>query len=87
MTEATVTSISALLDSVRAIANDVIAPEGAKVDRERRYPGEGLRALAEVGALGLLCGSEHGGAAVICSRLRSPVRRSAQPARRPAWCT
>jgi isovaleryl-CoA dehydrogenase len=62
MTEATVTSISALLDSVRAIANDVIAPEGAKVDRERRYPGEGLRALAEVGALGLLCGSDHGGA-------------------------
>lgn len=62
MTDATVTPTGALLDSVRAIANDVIAPNSTKIDRERRYPEEGLRALAEVGALGLLCGSEHGGA-------------------------
>jgi isovaleryl-CoA dehydrogenase len=54
--------IGALLDSIREVAAERIAPEAARVDRERAFPAENLRALGEIGALGLVAPVEHGGA-------------------------
>src|SRR2546426_4098714 len=54
--------IGALLDSICEVAAQRIAPEAARIDRERAFPAESLRALGEVGALGLVVPAEHGGA-------------------------
>jgi isovaleryl-CoA dehydrogenase len=52
----------AVLARVREVARDRITPAAAGVDRDARYPEEGLRALSEAGALGLLIPPEQGGA-------------------------
>jgi isovaleryl-CoA dehydrogenase len=51
-----------LLDAVRETAERRIAGEAARIDRERAFPEENLRALGELGALGLVVPSEYGGA-------------------------
>ena len=43
-------------------AAGVVAMDAPRVDRERAFPAESLRALGEVGALGLVVPAEHGGA-------------------------
>jgi len=50
-----------LLDKVRRIADDVIAPRAAEVDRESRFPKEAIEALGSGGLLGLTVPSEFGG--------------------------
>jgi alkylation response protein AidB-like acyl-CoA dehydrogenase len=57
-----VTDIGTVLDAVRQVAGDQIAANAERVDRERAFPVENLRALGAVGALGLLISPDHGGA-------------------------
>ena len=54
--------IGALLAATREVAAAKIAPEASRVDRERAFPADELRALGEAGALGLVVPAEHGGA-------------------------
>jgi alkylation response protein AidB-like acyl-CoA dehydrogenase len=54
--------IGALLAATRDVAAERIAPDAARVDRERAFPADGLRALAEAGALGLVVPEALGGA-------------------------
>jgi alkylation response protein AidB-like acyl-CoA dehydrogenase len=44
------------------LAGDVLARHAEEVDREARWPREGLKALAQVGFFGLTVSTEHGGA-------------------------
>jgi isovaleryl-CoA dehydrogenase len=62
MAQVVASDLESVLAAVRVVVNDRIAPAAAGVDRELRFPQEGLDALAEVGALGLLIRPEHGGA-------------------------
>ncbi|MDQ6749504.1 MAG: acyl-CoA/acyl-ACP dehydrogenase [Actinomycetota bacterium] len=56
------TSTAALVDSVREVAGAQIASAAARVDAERSFPQESLRALAEAGGFGLMVPESHGGA-------------------------
>jgi alkylation response protein AidB-like acyl-CoA dehydrogenase len=47
---------------VRELAQGVVRPLAAEVDRDHRFPEEPLRAAAEAGLLGLLIPREYGGA-------------------------
>jgi len=51
-----------LVESVREVAREHIAPLAAAVDRERAFPDSSIRALGERGALGLLVPEASGGA-------------------------
>ena len=51
-----------ILGAVRDLAEAGIAADAARVDRERAFPAENLRALGKIGALGLLVPTDHGGA-------------------------
>jgi alkylation response protein AidB-like acyl-CoA dehydrogenase len=51
-----------LVESVRGVAREQIAPLAAQVDRDRAFPESSMRALAECGALGLLVPEASGGA-------------------------
>ena len=50
-----------LYDQVAELAASVIAPRADATDRESRWPGENLRALGEIGLLGLQVPREMGG--------------------------
>ncbi len=52
----------ALVESVREVAQEQVAAAAAAVDRDRRFPEQSMRALAERGALGLLVPEASGGA-------------------------
>ena len=54
--------VQTLLGAVRNTAEKRIAGEAARIDRERAFPDENLRALGEIGALGLVVPTEYGGA-------------------------
>ena len=51
-----------LVEDIREVAREVIAPQASAVDRERSFPDTSLAALAELGALGLLVPDSAGGA-------------------------
>src|SRR3954447_3525131 len=51
-----------LVESVREVAREQVAPAAARVDRDRLFPEESIRALAARGALGLLVPEASGGA-------------------------
>ena len=53
--------LARVMDAVRTVAEAQIAPAAADVDRSGRFPEDGVNALAEAGALGLLVPTEHGG--------------------------
>jgi isovaleryl-CoA dehydrogenase len=53
--------MSAILELTRQIMKEVIAPLAAEIDRERRFPKEGMEALAKAGLFGLLIPKELGG--------------------------
>jgi isovaleryl-CoA dehydrogenase len=61
--------IGPLLDRIREVAEHRIAPAAAKTDHERAFPAENLRALGEIGALGLTVPAEHGGAGAALTAL------------------
>ncbi len=50
-----------MLDAARAFAADVIEPNAAAWERERRYPRETFAAAAKAGLCGLLVAPEYGG--------------------------
>jgi isovaleryl-CoA dehydrogenase len=47
--------------TAREIAEGVLAPQAATIDRERRFPAENLDALAKAGLMGLLAPPAYGG--------------------------
>lgn len=49
------------VELARQIANEVIAPLAAEIDREKRFPREAFDALGKAGLLGLLVPEEAGG--------------------------
>ena len=53
--------LGAVLGAVRELAEGPIAAEAARVDRDHAFPAENLKALAGVGAFGLVIPAEHGG--------------------------
>ena len=61
MAEVAVSNVDGVLAEVRELAQAMIAPGAAEIDRESRFPDEQLSALAQVGALGLLVPREQGG--------------------------
>jgi isovaleryl-CoA dehydrogenase len=54
--------IGSVLGAISQAAEQRIAPEAARIDRERTFPSESLRALSDVGGLGLVIPVDHGGA-------------------------
>jgi isovaleryl-CoA dehydrogenase len=61
MAEVAVGNADGVLAEVRDLAQTLIAPAAAEIDRESRFPDEQLSALGRVGALGLLVPGEQGG--------------------------
>jgi alkylation response protein AidB-like acyl-CoA dehydrogenase len=51
-----------VLEAIREVAEHRIAPEAARVDRERAFPEENVQVLAEAGAFGLVVPGANGGA-------------------------
>jgi acyl-CoA dehydrogenase len=51
-----------VLTAIREVASGLIAEAAERADREREFPAAGLRALREVGAMGLVISLEAGGA-------------------------
>jgi alkylation response protein AidB-like acyl-CoA dehydrogenase len=49
-------------DAVRELAQGVVRPMAAEVDRDHRFPEEAIKAAAEAGLLGVLIPREYGGA-------------------------
>ena len=49
-------------DTMRAFAQERLAPNAAARDRESRFPAEEIRALGELGALGIVVPERWGGA-------------------------
>ena len=52
---------TAIIDKVRRVGDEMIAPHAAAVDRESRFPKEALDALGEAGLLGLTVPEKYGG--------------------------
>ena len=48
-------------DMVREFARDVIAPEAAARDHNKRFPGDILRQMGELGLMGMMIPPEYGG--------------------------
>jgi isovaleryl-CoA dehydrogenase len=61
MAEVAVGNVDSVLAEVRELAQTLIAPRAAEIDRESRFPDEHLSALAQIGALGLLVPRQQGG--------------------------
>jgi alkylation response protein AidB-like acyl-CoA dehydrogenase len=53
---------AAFTASVRELAQGVVRPMAAEVDRDHRFPDEAIKAAAEAGLLGVLIPREYGGA-------------------------
>lgn len=53
--------IGGVLSATREAATGAVATDAPRVDRERAFPAESIRALADAGALGLVVSEEHGG--------------------------
>ena len=49
-------------DAVRELAQGIVRPLAAEVDRDHRFPDEAIKAAAEAGLLGVLIPREYGGA-------------------------
>jgi isovaleryl-CoA dehydrogenase len=64
-----VTNVGSVLDAVRQAAEERIAPQAARVDGERAFPDDNLKALGAVGGLGLAVPVDHGGAGGALSAL------------------
>ena len=56
-------------DAMRAFAQERLAPHAAEWDRNKTFPTEALRALGELGAMGVCVPEEWGGAGMDCMSL------------------
>ena len=74
-----------LVECVREVAREQVAPAAAGVDRDRLFPESSIRALAERGALGLLVPEACGGQAAGSPRSSRRARPLALRAPRRAW--
>lgn len=63
------TNVGSVLEAVRRTAEERIAPQAARIDGERAFPDDNLRALGEAGGLGLVVPADHGGAGGALSAL------------------
>ena len=54
-------SVAQVRATARRVAHEVLAPHSDAVDREGRWPAEGMRALGEAGLLGLTVSTDDGG--------------------------
>ena len=63
------TNVGSVLDAVHQTAEERIAPQAARIDAERAFPDDNLRALGAVGGLGLVVPVDHGGAGGALSAL------------------
>lgn len=54
-------TLDALRDSVRAFADNEIAPQAAEIDRSNQFPMELWRKMGDMGLLGITVGEEYGG--------------------------
>ena len=61
--------VQILLETVRETAQQRIAGDAARIDRERAFPAENVHVLGELGALGLVVPTEFGGAGGALSAL------------------
>ncbi len=52
---------TAVIEEVRRVADESIAPHAADVDAQGRFPREAVDALAQAGLLGLTVPVEYGG--------------------------
>lgn len=66
------------LDTVRRIASDVVAPVAAEVDRDARFPREGLDALKKARLLGALVPEDRGGLGLTLGEVASHCQALAQ---------
>jgi alkylation response protein AidB-like acyl-CoA dehydrogenase len=64
-----VTTAGSVLDAVRRTAEERIARQAARIDSERAFPDDNLRALAEIGGLGLVVPVDQGGSGGALSAL------------------
>jgi alkylation response protein AidB-like acyl-CoA dehydrogenase len=75
---------TAVIEEVRRVADESIAPHAADVDAQGRFPREAIDALAEAGLLGLTIPVEHGGMGqgmrVACAALDEIAQRCASTA-------
>jgi len=62
MSAVTTGGVEQVIGATRDVARERVAPAAGEVDRDGAFPADGLRALADVGAFGLLVPAEHGGA-------------------------
>ena len=74
-------------EQLSKVIDEVIAPAAPQVDREGKFPRDGLNALGSAGILGLTVPAEHGGGGVAmpspskrCTP-KLPVRSRVVPAR------
>ncbi len=72
-----------VLDTVRQVAKEVLYPLAPEYDRKGEYPWPQLRALAELGFLGMTTPEEWGGVGLDSVTWPWPWRRSPPPT--PAW--
>ena len=75
---------TAVIEDVRRVADESIAPYAADVDAEGRFPREAVDALSAAGLLGLTIPVEHGGMGqsirVACAALDEIAQRCASTA-------
>jgi len=75
-----------MLDVVKQIAEEVIKPLAAEIDREKRFPEEAFEALGKTGLLGLLVPKEWGGLGGTLSDLAAATEIIAQYCGSTAMC-
>jgi isovaleryl-CoA dehydrogenase len=65
-------------DDLAQVIDDVIAPNARQVDREGKFPHDGLDALGSAGILGLTVSAEHGGSGLGLAEAADAVQQVAR---------
>ena len=78
---ATGSDCASLLDRVRSVGREVIAPASVAVDRDARFPEEAMAALRELRLLSAYVPTQYGGMAASAVERLLTTRSSREPAR------